>query len=121
MIAEVLLEKEAKRIQNKELINHVVLTYVHTLINECLTASKEKQAINLHNAACDVAEAYKLSALKSELIILRKKITITKFVEKHQWQLAIQVVKTRSSESFLFNSLKEVRTYVHLNTLLTRT
>ena len=114
MIAEVLLEKEAKRILNNESINPVVLTYVHILINECLTASKYKQAINLHHAACDVAEAYKLFELKSELVILRKKITITKFVERQQWQLAIQVVTTRSSESFLFNLLKEVRTYIRI-------
>ena len=104
--AQVLVDREAKRLQYKDPMNPSVLSYANKLINECLHASKEKQSLNLHNAACSVAESYKFSDLKNELVSLRKKMTITKFVEKNQWQLAIQVVTTKASESFLFNLLK---------------
>ena len=106
--AQVLVDKEKQRRVNQEPINPIAVSYVNKLINECLHASKEKQSLNLHNAACLVADSYKFSDLKNELVSVRKKMTITKFVEKNQWQLAIQVVTTKSSESFLYNLLKKV-------------
>jgi hypothetical protein len=108
LIGQVLVDRETKRLQYKEPVNPLVLSYANILINECLNASKEKQSTSLHDAACLVADSYKFSNLKNELLLLRKKMMITKFVEKNQWQLAVQVV-TKSTESFLFNLLKKVR------------
>lgn len=108
LIAHVLVDRETKRLQYKEPVNPLVLSYANILINKCLHASKEKQSLSLHSAACLVADSYRFSDLKKELVSERKKMTITRFVEKNQWQLAVQVV-TKSTESFLFNLLKEVR------------
>jgi hypothetical protein len=111
LIAQELVDRETKRLQYKQSVNPLVLSYANMLINECLNASKEKQSLSLHNAACLVADSYRFSDLKNELVSVRKKMMITRFVEKNQWQLAVQVV-TKSTESFLFNLLKKVRACV---------
>lgn len=108
LIAQELVDREIKRLQYKESVNPLVLSYANILISECLDASKEKQSVSLHSAACLVAHSYGFSDLKNELVSVRKKMLLTTFVEKNKWQLAVQVV-TKSTESFLFNLLKEVR------------
>ena len=108
LIAQILVDRETKRLQYKESVNPLVLSYANILIDKCLDASNEKQSSSLHSAACLVADSYRFSDLKNELVSVRKKKLMTTFVEKNQWQLAVQVV-TKSTESFLFNLLKEVR------------
>ena len=113
-------------INNKQLCADVLINRIHykralgqgpspcevqlalSLVEECLYIKSQPIDALLISIALEVSTAYYFKSHREEASAQRKKATITRFLVKNHWQLALQVCNTKASQAFLFLELQKV-------------
>ena len=85
-----------------------------SLVGDCLYHSSQPIDAYLIAIALDVSQAYSFKSHREEASAIRKRATITRFLVKNRWQLALQVCNTKASQAFLYLELQKVCTSVRL-------